>query len=382
MGIQGLLPFLKSIQRPSHIKEWAGQTLAIDTYSWLHKAAYGCAQELCLGLRTTRHIDYVMARVDLLRHHGVIPYVVFDGDALPGKRGTEELREKRRQQHLSIAKNLLAKGKKEEAREEFVKAADITPQLAHDVILSLQKAGVKYVVAPYEADAQLRFLELNGDVAGIITEDSDLLVFGTKNCIFKLDAFGHCIHICRDDFGKVADAQMSLWTDTEFRQMAILSGCDYLPSIPGLGLKKAYQLIRTYKSAERAIKATRLEGNMKVPLKYEALFRRAELTFLYQIVYNPTTRKLVHLHPPPSPPPTSEDLVDCGEMWEDDLAVAVAEGRINPLTKTVFKPSINVLPSAPATCFQLPRTSQKSRALPKSTSVPSNQRTLNSFSFS
>lgn len=36
------------------------------------------------------------------------------------------------------------------------------------------------MVAPYEADAQLCFLEREGYVDGIITEDSDLLVFGCK----------------------------------------------------------------------------------------------------------------------------------------------------------------------------------------------------------
>ena len=40
---------------------------------------------------------------------------------------------------------------------------------------------VPYVVAPYEADAQLAYLEKEGIVDGIITEDSDLLVFGCKN---------------------------------------------------------------------------------------------------------------------------------------------------------------------------------------------------------
>lgn len=38
-----------------------------------------------------------------------------------------------------------------------------------------------YVVAPYEADAQMAFMEREGLVDGIITEDSDMLVFGCRN---------------------------------------------------------------------------------------------------------------------------------------------------------------------------------------------------------
>lgn len=44
----------------------------------------------------------------------------------------------------------------------------------------MKKAGLPYVVAPYEADAQLAFLEHEGLVDGILTEDSDLLVFGCQ----------------------------------------------------------------------------------------------------------------------------------------------------------------------------------------------------------
>ena len=36
------------------------------------------------------------------------------------------------------------------------------------------------IVAPYEADAQLAYLSREGIVDLVITEDSDLLVFGSK----------------------------------------------------------------------------------------------------------------------------------------------------------------------------------------------------------
>jgi exonuclease-1 len=46
---------------------------------------------------------------------------------------------------------------------------------------ALKAEQVPYIVAPYEADAQLAYLEKEGIVDGIITEDSDLLVFGCRN---------------------------------------------------------------------------------------------------------------------------------------------------------------------------------------------------------
>ena len=39
------------------------------------------------------------------------------------------------------------------------------------------------IVAPYEADSQLAYLSIQGIVDLVITEDSDLLVFGCKKVI-------------------------------------------------------------------------------------------------------------------------------------------------------------------------------------------------------
>jgi len=68
--------------------------LAVDAYVWLHRGAFGCAEDLVKGKRTTKFVDYAMYRVRMLRYHGITPFVVFDGGPLPAKRGTEESREK------------------------------------------------------------------------------------------------------------------------------------------------------------------------------------------------------------------------------------------------------------------------------------------------
>lgn len=71
-----------------------GLRLTHQAYVWLHKGAFGCAEDLVKGKRTTRFVDYAMHRVRLLRHHNIHPVIVFDGGYLPAKGGTEISREK------------------------------------------------------------------------------------------------------------------------------------------------------------------------------------------------------------------------------------------------------------------------------------------------
>ena len=174
---------------------------------------------------------------------------------------------------------------------------------------ALKAENIDYVVAPYEADAQLYFLEKAGIVDGLITEDSDLLVYGSSLVLFKLDSDGNCISISRSQFSRNVDLPMSGWTDTDFRAMAILSGCDYLPSIPGLGLKTAHKLLRKYKTVDKVLMFLRLEGgNLKVPNGYLEEFRKAEKVFMFQRVYDPRQKKAVHLHEIPE-----------GMEWDEHL---------------------------------------------------------------
>lgn len=91
---------------------------------------------------------------------------------------------------------------------------------------ALKADNVEYIVAPYEADAQLCYLEKEGYVDGIITEDSDLLVFGCKTVVFKMEKDGSCVYIKRSSIATVRDLPMHGWTDTQFRRMAVSSdGC-------------------------------------------------------------------------------------------------------------------------------------------------------------
>ncbi|KAJ7061008.1 PIN domain-like protein [Mycena amicta] len=303
MGITGLLPALKSISTQRHLSEFAGQTLGVDAYVWLHRGVFTCATELATGKDTTKYVDYAMHRVRLLRHHGIEPYMVFDGGPLPAKKGTEGDRQARRAEHLALGNALAAQGNTTQAREHYVKCIDVTPQMAKQLIKALKAENVQYVVAPYEADAELTYLEQEGIISGIITEDSDLLVFGCRNVLYKMDAVSATAEcISQADFPRITSAVDGIslhgFSLAQFRAMAILSGCDYLPSIPGIGLKTACSLLRKWRTAEQVIRSIRMEGKKTVPRGYLDNFRLAEKCFLHQRVYDPVTERLVHLTEP------------------------------------------------------------------------------------
>ena len=72
------------------------------------------------------------------------------------------------------------------------------------VLQACRAIGVDCIVAPYEADAQLAYLNKIGVADVIITEDSDLILFGCEKVIFQpkctysptTHALGCGLHVC------------------------------------------------------------------------------------------------------------------------------------------------------------------------------------------
>ncbi|PWA62320.1 5'-3' exonuclease family protein [Artemisia annua] len=75
------------------------------------------------------------------------------------------------------------------------RAVSITPSMAHQLIQILESDNIEFVVAPYEADAQLAYLssleEDKGGIAAVISEDSDLLAYGCSSVVFMMDRYGN-----------------------------------------------------------------------------------------------------------------------------------------------------------------------------------------------
>ncbi|XP_078085697.1 exonuclease 1 [Mustelus asterias] len=331
MGIQGLLQFVKEASEPIHIKKYKGQTVALDMYCWLHKGAFACADKLAKGEPTDQYVGYCIKFVEMLVSYGIKPVLVFDGCTLPSKKEVEKARRLRRQANLQKGKQLLREGKSVEARECFTRCVNITPAMAHEVIKATRTKGMDCIVAPYEADAQLAYLNKIGIAQAVITEDSDLLAFGCKKVVLKVDKSGNGIEIDQARFGKCKQLG-DVFTEEKFRYMCILSGCDYLASIHGIGLAKACKLLRLANNPDiiTVIKkmGQYLKTNVTVTEEYIDGFIRANNTFLYQLVFDPLKRKLVPLN-------AYSDGVDPGTLdyaghhFGDEKALHIALGNID-----------------------------------------------------
>ncbi|NXE77926.1 EXO1 Exonuclease, partial [Cochlearius cochlearius] len=331
MGIQGLLQFIKEAAEPTHVKKYKGQTVAVDTYCWLHKGAYACAEKLARGEPTDLYVAFCMKLVDMLLSFGIKPILVFDGCTLPSKKEVEKARREKRQASLLKGKQLLQEGRLSEARECFGRSVNVTHVMAHEVIKAARARGVDCIVAPYEADAQLAYLNKTGMVQAIITEDSDLLAFGCKKVFLKIDKFGNGLEIDQARLGNCKQLG-NVFTEEKFRYMCILSGCDYLSSIHGIGLAKACKLLKLANNPDiiKVIKkmGQYLKMNITVSEEYIQGFTRANNTFLYQLVFDPVNRKLVPLNAY-GDDIDPETLIYAGRHFGDGTAFQIAVGNID-----------------------------------------------------
>jgi exonuclease-1 len=261
------------------------------------------------------------------------------------KQDVEATRRASREENKKKGMAFLAEGNLSAANDCFAKAVDVTTEMAVRLIRVLQAQGVECIVAPYEADAQLAYLSITDYVDVIITEDSDLLPFGAKTVFFKMDKLGEGQEVVLADLQQCQQPRFAGWTHEQFLHMCILSGCDYTPTIPGLGLRRAFAYLANLKCISKVLKVLRLEKSIVLPAGYEERFEQAQLTFLHQRVYCPHTRAAVPLRPIPAH--LNSDAMDfIGPPLPADIAHAIATAVIDPFSKQPYPPSPP--PRAPA----------------------------------
>ncbi|KAI9485634.1 MAG: PIN domain-like protein [Benjaminiella poitrasii] len=300
MGINGLLPFFESIQKPISISKYKGRTIAIDGHCILHRGCFGAATALALKDSTDSYVKHFMHYVGLLKHYGITPIVVFDGLPLPLKKITTDDRSQRRQDAYSKGISYYAQGMYHEAKRHFQQSVTITPEIIRNVILKLKEYKIECIVAPYEADAQLAYLIKTKKADAVLSEDSDLLAYGCSKVIYKIDRTGSGVEIAYEDIFKSPNLHMENFTQERVRHMCILSGCDYLPSVKGVGIKTSFEWFYELKTFDAVFRRLQHRKPHLLPKGYAEQFKRANLAFLHQWVYDMDAKDYVRFSPLPS----------------------------------------------------------------------------------
>ena len=113
----------------------------------------------------------------------------------------------------------------------------------------------------------------------------------------------------------------------------ILSGCDYLDSLKGIGFSKAVKLVTAYGTdLESIMKEVQLLGLAVDKANYLSDFAKARSTFKHQVVYDPVSESLVYLN-------ESDKVLDYVGDLEYDQKKYVSTGMINSETKLPILPT-------------------------------------------
>ena len=352
MGIGGLLMNTKSIGKRRNLSHFRGKRAGVDGYSWLHKALICCATEVAINKNLYKIVRYFEKNIRTMLSLQIKVLIVFDGDKLPLKDLTESNRHESRQKNFDLALHSFHSGRHEEANRLFSQAIDITPSMAYFVKLRLDEIfpnQLEFIVAPYEADSQLAYLSKTNYIDFVITEDSDLMVFGAKRMFYKMDKDFWGVEVELGRLPECEEYSFKGWTHDKFIQFCILAGCDYLSSPKGIKFKKAYAILAKYGSVDKVLKALadRLDEG------YYYRFLCAYIAFKYQRVFCPFKKQIVCLndfkieeikisnsfdhHAALKSIEFFGSLDFIGRTMDTRIAIDLAGCRIDPITKKSFK---------------------------------------------
>lgn len=343
MGINGLLPVLKSVTQSVHVSAYAGHKVAIDAYGWLHRGAHqdprGVAHKTDAAFAMV--VGYCVGRCLELRREGVEAVMVFDGARLPMKEDEETKRRRSREENIERARQMEEQGNINAARLCWGRSLDICPLLAARLIDELRRHNLEFVVAPYEADAQMAFLARTGYVRAVITEDSDMVAYQCPRILYKVDKNNYGQEITYERLRECRELDLSEFSPQMILEMCIFAGCDYLGAVSGIGIKRAHGYMKKFRAFTKVCRYLRIDG-YTVPQGYEARFQNAIWTFRHQRVFDVVSNSLGHVEPLDGVEGCLPDDINfLGPSIEPQDARAIAHGHMHPITREHF-PSVAV----------------------------------------
>ncbi|MEM1578137.1 MAG: flap endonuclease-1 [Archaeoglobaceae archaeon] len=281
------------------LSAFSGKKIAIDAFNTLYQFISTIRQPDGTPLkdsegRITSHLSGILYRVTNMFELGIKPIFVFDGEPPDFKKAEIEERKKKRAE--AEEKWVVAVQSGEAYAKKYAQAsARVDEYVVESSKRLLEYMGIPFVQALSEGEAQAAHMVRKGDADFVGSQDYDSLLFGAPKLARNLAITGKRKlpgkNIYIDVNPEIIRLEENLRrleiTREQLIDIAILSGTDYNEGIKGVGVKKAYNYIKTYRDIFSVLKFLKVEIenveeirnfflNPKVSDDYSIEFREAD----------------------------------------------------------------------------------------------------------
>jgi len=257
MGIKGLMKLIQD-EAPGAVKEgemknYFGRKIALDAsmclYQFLIAVRQDGSQLTNEAGEVTSHLNGLFYRTLRMVEAGLKPVYVFDGKPPTMKSHELVKRKEARDKAKEDLEEAKEAGTAVEVDKQERRLVKVTKEHVDDCKKLLDYMGIPYVVAESEAEAQCAQMAEAGLVHCVATEDMDALTFKSKTLLRRL-TMPEARKLPVQEISYEKMIQMLDLNHEEFIDLCILLGCDYVPSIKGVGPKRAFELIKKHKNIE------------------------------------------------------------------------------------------------------------------------------------
>ncbi|MBN1502671.1 flap endonuclease-1 [Candidatus Woesearchaeota archaeon] len=238
----------------------ANKNLVIDAFNNLYQYLTTIRQQDGTPLmdskgRITSHLSGLFFRTIYLIKIGLKLAFVFDGKP-------PELKSEERERRADIKREAEKKYQLAVQREDIdlmrkyaSRTSKLTPEMVEEAKELIRALGLPIVQAPSEAEAQASYMVKKGDFYGLISQDTDGLLFGSTRLIKNLTISQR--RKVRDTLGYTNIGPEEIVLSENLNKLGIdldqlivlgmLCGTDFnIGGIKGIGPKKGLKLVKTY----------------------------------------------------------------------------------------------------------------------------------------
>ncbi|KAF7316940.1 Flap endonuclease 1 [Mycena chlorophos] len=243
------------------IKTLFGRKVAIDASMSIYQFLIAVRQkdgELLTNDagETTSHLMGFFYRTIRIVENGIKPAYVFDGKPPELKKGVLSKRFEKREEAKEGGEEAKEVGTAEDVDKFSRRQVKVTREHNEECRRLLKLMGIPVIVAPSEAEAQCAELARGGKVYAAGSEDMDTLTFSAP-ILFRHLTFSEAKKQPISEINLKAALEGLDMDMSQFIDLCILLGCDYLEPIKGVGPKSALKLIREHGGLKGVVKHLR-----------------------------------------------------------------------------------------------------------------------------